>query len=365
MASPETVADKASFDIIRYAQLWEDADVLVAAMGAGAGRRFLSICSAGDNVLALLLLDPSEVVAADLSAAQLECLKFRLAAYAALDHGEFLELMGARESRRRGEWLGLVLAKLDGASLAFWEDKKEDVVQHGAGGIGKFERYFRLFRQSVLPLIHSRATVAAVFTPRGQAERRDFFERRWNSWRWRLATSLFFSKFVMGRLGRDPAFFDQVNGSVGAHVRAKVRQAAVDQDPSRNPYMQCVLTGRQGDALPLAWRAEAYPLIRQRLDRIGLFHGPIDRVVDGKFDGFNLSDIFEYMPVAEAAEVYGRLLDLSRPGARLVYWNMMVPRRAPERFANAVQRLAMREDELKARDKAFFYSDLVIEEVLG
>jgi len=360
----ETVAEKAHFDIIRYAQLWEDADVLVEAMGGGAGRRFLSICSAGDNVLALLLLDPSEVVAADLSSAQLECLKFRLAAYLALDHGEFLELMGARDAGRRRQLFGRVLAQAGGDSLAFWKSREEAVVRWGAGGIGKFERYFRIFRNWVLPLIHSRATVAAVFTPRGAGERSEFFERRWNSWRWRLATSLFFSKFTMGRLGRDPAFFDQVQGSAGAHVRAKVRQAAVDQDPSRNPYMSYVLTGRQGDALPLAWRADAYPLIRERLDRVRVFHGPIDRVAAGKFDGFNLSDIFEYMSVAEAEAVYGRLLALSRPGARLVYWNMMAPRRAPERFANEIRRLGDLEANLAARDKAFFYSDLVIEEVV-
>ena len=52
------IAAKAAFDHIRYAQLWEDAEVLVAAIGPRPGGRLVSICSAGDNALAMLLCDP-------------------------------------------------------------------------------------------------------------------------------------------------------------------------------------------------------------------------------------------------------------------------------------------------------------------
>ena len=63
------VANKAAFDRIRYAQLWEDADVLTGALAGASGRTFISICSGGDNALAMLLLDPKRIVAIDLSAA--------------------------------------------------------------------------------------------------------------------------------------------------------------------------------------------------------------------------------------------------------------------------------------------------------
>ena len=49
------IAAKAAFDHIRYAQLWEDAEVLVDAIGPRPGGRLVSICSAGDNALAMLL----------------------------------------------------------------------------------------------------------------------------------------------------------------------------------------------------------------------------------------------------------------------------------------------------------------------
>ena len=84
------IAQHASFDDIRYAQLWEDADVLVEAMGERRGQTLVSICSAGDNALAMLLLDPARVIAIDLSAAQIACLEIRVAAYRLLDHTDTL-----------------------------------------------------------------------------------------------------------------------------------------------------------------------------------------------------------------------------------------------------------------------------------
>ena len=53
----------------------------------------------------------------------------------------------------------------------------------------------------------------------------------------------------------------------------------------------------------------------------------------------------------------------ANPGARLVYWNMMAPRRVPPAFAGRVRRLEAEEARGKAADKAFFYSDFVVEEV--
>jgi hypothetical protein len=51
---PDRIEDRARFDLVRYANVWEDAEVLCAALAPAAGRRLLSIASAGDNAFALL-----------------------------------------------------------------------------------------------------------------------------------------------------------------------------------------------------------------------------------------------------------------------------------------------------------------------
>lgn len=363
MADSEIVG-KASFDAIRYAQLWEDADVLLAALPRKPGATYVSICSAGDNALSLLTLDPARVVALDLSRAQIACLRLRMAAYEALTHGEFLVLMGARGGAR-DTLFDRVVAHLDGEDRALWTTRRDDALAYGIGGVGKFERYFRLMRERLLPFVHSRATVDAVFEPRpDRAARQQFLDRRWNNWRWRMLLKLFFSRTAMGRLGRDPAFFDHVEGSVADHVARRIVHAAVDLDPSQNSYLRWILKGDCGAALPHAWRAENYETIRARLDRIDARHGALEAFIatGEKADGFNLSDIFEYMTPQTASQVYGAILDACAPGARLVYWNMMAPRRLAAHHPGRAVRLRDVEDAGKAMDKAFFYSDFVVEE---
>src|SRR3954465_10372273 len=96
------VEARADFSGLRYAQCWEDADVLLDALDVRPGDVCLSIASAGDNTLALLTRDPARVVAVDLSPAQLACLELRVAAYRALGHAELLELLGSAPGGRRG-----------------------------------------------------------------------------------------------------------------------------------------------------------------------------------------------------------------------------------------------------------------------
>ena len=359
------IAGKAAFDDIRYAQLWEDADVLNAALGARPGATLVSICSAGDNALGMLLLDPAKVVVVDLSPAQIACLEARIAMYRTLDHAEFLRLMGARAAADRGALLDRVIAALPEATGAFWQARRDDVIAHGLGGVGKFERYFRLFRTRLLPLAHSPKTVEAIFERRDRPARETFVRRRWNNWRWRLLLSVFFSRTMMGRLGRDAAFFEHVQGRVAAHVARRIDHAAIELDPADNPYLAWIMTGTHRAALPLAWRPEHFATIRHRLGRLDIRPGSLERFVatGEKADGFNLSDIFEYMSQPVFAEVYGSLLAASNPGARLVYWNMMVPRRVPAEFTARIMRCTNDEERLKAQDKAFFYSDFVIEVV--
>jgi S-adenosylmethionine-diacylglycerol 3-amino-3-carboxypropyl transferase len=71
----------ALFPPIRYAQCWEDADILLQALDVQAGHHCLSIASAGDNTLALLSHGPERVVAIDYNPSQIACLELRVGAY--------------------------------------------------------------------------------------------------------------------------------------------------------------------------------------------------------------------------------------------------------------------------------------------
>lgn len=359
------IAKRASFDIIRYAQAWEDADILCAALRPGAHDTVVSIASAGDNALALLAEGAERVIAVDLNPTQLACVRMRVAMYRTHTHEEFLELMGSRPSGRRRHLLEHTAVKLSPEDQAFWATIKDDVVKYGVGGIGKFERYFRIFRQWVLPFVHNDSTIDGLLKPRQPEARQGFYDKSWNIWGWRMMVKVFFSRFVMGRLGRDPAFFDHVEGGPSAQVARLTRKALVDQDPSENPYLHWILKGCHGEALPRALQADRFETIRDRLDRFEIRLCTVETLAEEgvKADAFNLSDIFEYMSPEAHAQAYASILAAAQPGARIAYWNMMAPRRVPASLAGRVTTERELEAKLKPLDKAFFYSDFVIETV--
>lgn len=356
----------ADFSSIRYAQVWEDADVLLEGLDVQPGDACLSIASAGDNTLALLVRDPERVVAVDLSFAQLACLELRIAAYRTLEHGELLELMGSRPSTRRLHLYRRCRTRLSSAASAVW-DAQPGWIASGIGSAGKFERYLRLFRRVVLPLVASRRAARFWLESHPAEERRRFYEATWDTWRWRLLFRTFFSRLALGRLGRDPSFFQYVDADVPASLLARTRHALADLDPAVNPYVHWILTGRHGDALPLALRPEHFDIIRARLDRVELrrasLHDVLDELGPDAVDRFNLSDVFEYMGPESYQDGLRALCVTGRSGGRLAYWNLLVTRRRPDLFADrlvAHEGLAAR---LHAADQAFFYKAFVVEEV--
>jgi S-adenosylmethionine-diacylglycerol 3-amino-3-carboxypropyl transferase len=63
-------------------------------------------------------------------------------------------------------------------------------------------------------------------------------------------------------------------------------------------------------------------------------------------------------------ELLKLIVSSARSGGRLAYWNMLAPRQRPESLATSLRPLAELSSKLFARDQAFFYSALVVEEVI-
>jgi S-adenosylmethionine-diacylglycerol 3-amino-3-carboxypropyl transferase len=356
----------ADFSEIRYAQCWEDADILVKGLNVQPGDTCLSISSAGDNSLALLAEGAGRVIALDLNPAQLMCLELRIAAYRELSHPELLELMGSRTSSRRRELYNRCRPLLSSNTLRFW-DAHATEVDAGIGGAGKFERYFSLFRRRILPLIHHRQTIENLLSERDREDRHLFYDKHWNNWRWRLLFKLFFSKTVMGRLGRDPSFFRYVEGSVSDKILIRTRHALTELNPTDNPYLGWILTGQHNSSLPRALRPEHFDTIREGLDRIEFHQVPLEQFLEqegrNRIDRYNLSDIFEYMSDENYHNLLERICDTGRSGGRLAYWNMLAPRKRPESMKDALNPLVKESAHLFQQDKAFFYSAFILEEI--
>ena len=362
------IAAHADFSEIRYAQCWEDTDILLAGLDVQPGDTCLSIASAGDNTLALLSKGPGRVIALDLSEAQLACLELRVAAYRELAHSELLELIGSVPSSRREALYQRCRSLLSPEARRFWDAHRAEVAA-GIGGAGKFERYLALFRRRVLPLVHSRARVTQLLRGGTLEERQEFYRRSWDTWRWRAMFKIFFSRTVLGHRGRDPRFFEYVEGSVAERLLERVRLGLTEVNPAENPYVQWILTGRHRTSLPYALRAENFEAIRENLDRLEWRRASLEDFLAeagrNTIDRFNLSDIFEYMSDEHYVNVMEQLAEVGRPGGRLAYWNMLVPRSRPDTLAERLSPLSELAHELQRKDRACFYSAFILEEILS
>lgn len=366
------IETRAQFSQIRYGQCWEDADILLQGLAIQPGDTCISIASAGDNTLALLTQSPERVIALDLSLAQLACLELRVAAYRCLSHPELLDLIGSPtpspEPMTRQTLYQRCRSQLSPGVKDFWDNHPQD-IDRGIGNSGKFERYFEIFRRYILPLVHGKKTIDQLLQGGTLEQRQSFYDRVWNSRRWRWMFRLFFSRRVMGNLGRDPSFFQYVQDNVAERIFERTEYALTQLNPADNPYLQWILTGHHTTALPYALRPEHFDTIRANLDRLEWHccsvESFLNELPDGTIDRYNLSDMFEYMSLSSYHQLLGQLIQKGRKGGRLVYWNLLVPRHCSLECSSQIQPLSALAHDLYVQDKAFFYSAFHVEEIQG
>ena len=329
-----------NFDIIRYANCWEDAGVLLHALKGGAAQRIAIIASAGDNALALLANSPESVLAFDISLPQLYLSELKQVAFSRLEYEELLQLLGIDRKLpvKSVQLFDHISVYLSSAARAYWEERK-DLIAKWLIHSGKFERYFALFRKYCLPLVQSRKMIAELLRPKSDEEQHAFYHQHWSNPGWRLLMSVFFSKAVMGRAGRDPQFLKQVRLSVSKYIRQKAEAHLQSSEATRNPLLHYIFTGDFGMQLPHYLRRESFDVIQRNIGRLTLYHGSADEVVAMQMhDTYCLSNIFEYFPQEQFNATVNKWSDLLPTGALLLFWNLMVPRSfseiAPDAFTH-------------------------------
>ncbi|MBO9617099.1 MAG: DUF3419 family protein [Dyadobacter sp.] len=361
----EDLTQRVDFDMIRYTNCWEDADILLAGLSPAPGSKVLSIGSAGDNSFSFLVTDPELVAAVDINPTQLFLIELKKVCIQNLEWEEVLAFLGFSESERRLQCFHTLKNQLSSATRAYWESNLA-LIANGVIHQGKFERYFQLFSGRILPWIHSERVVDALFKPKTAEEQAHFYQTKWNTWRWRLLFRIFFSRYVMGKYGRDPEFQKQVEGSVSKFIFGKAAVQLASVAAQDNYILRYTLTGCFGGLLPHYLQKEHYPRIRANLDRLHLkecyAQGAIAHY--GKFYCMNLSDIFEYMDADLFRETASALVTGTEQDGRLAYWNLMVPRRISQILPENVKYIHTEAERLTAIDKGFFYKGFIVDQVV-
>lgn len=343
---------------LMFAQSWEDPDCDLRALAPLSGASLVAITSGGDNVLGFLLADPARILSLDVNPAQTWLLELKIACFRTLEHQDMLELLGVQPSDRRRDLYRAVAPALTADARRFW-DARLDLLDRGLLGAGGFERYYAMLR-GALRVIVGRRRLEQLFTL-DPARQREFYEREWDTWRWRSFLRVGCSRWMLGnRL--DVTWFEHADGvgSFGEHF-SRLAAHVIGELPARtNYFLAQIFLGRYLDAwhVPDYLRLEHFDTIRRRVDRLSLVTADVSEALaglpPGSVDAFALSNVFEY----SAADVFERskreILRAARPGARVSLRNLLAPRRLADDPAFLVDEVLSA--QLREADRGFIYS---------
>ena len=327
----EVKENKVDFSLIRYSQCWEDTEVLLESLDIKEKDVCFGILSAGDNVFSMLAENPEKVVALDISFPQIALAKLKREIFKNFDYEEMLEFMGVKNSLERIGMYEKIREKLEKDVRDYW-DLNREAIETGVIHIGKFEKFFKIFREKILPLIHNKKRVEGLFEKKSRQEREEYYNKYWNNFRWKLMFKLFLSKSVVGKFGRDKEFFRYAEKDISEEMNKRSRYALCELDSYENPYIHYIMMGNYRlDCLPYFLRRENFENIKKN--------------------------------------------------AILAYWNLIVERNSSkldykenemkENIENGknniwknFQRMEEFDKKLHKKDKTFFYTDFVVEKVI-
>ena len=381
----EVKENRVDFSLIRYSQCWEDTEVLLESLNIQENDICFGILSAGDNVFSMLSENPKKVVALDISFPQIALAKLKKEVFNSLSYEEMLEFMGVMKSDKRIEIYDRIRENLDKEVKEYWDFNK-DAIEKGIIHAGKFEKFFKIFREKILPFVHSKKRIEKLLEKKSMQERIEYYDKHWNNFRWKLMFKLFFSKYVVGKLGRDKEFFRYAEKNISEEMKGRSRYALCELNPYENPYINYILTGNYRKAcLPYFLRKENFDKIRKNLHKVEIIQSSVEEYldqIDFKINKFNLSDIFEYMSVENYSKLMEKIYENAEDNALLAYWNLIVERNS-EKLGYKVadsgtavtgkeknldgkkfERMKELDSRLHKRDMTFFYTDFVVEKVI-
>jgi len=351
---------------IRYAQCWEDPETLRKALDVTTEDDVVSIASGGDNTFALLLDNPRSVTAVDANPLQIFLVELKLRAIQHLDYDDFAGFVGARPCGVRTQLYQRLRQTLSPEAGQYW-DEHPGIIRRGIIHCGKFERYFAVFRQIVMPLVHRSSAIFRLLSADSLEEQQRFHDHVWNNRRWRWLFQVFFGKLLLGRLGRDPSLFRYVkDGNIGDILLDRVRRGLTQVPIRDNYFVEYILTGRYWN-LEIAHpylRAANFQVLKERIDRIQIVCSSLEdhlkTLRPGAISKFNLSDVFEYMSEEEMTRNLRQIHRVSRDQATLAFWTLFVPRDIPSGLKGQFESDRSASDKLQSTERAFFYENFCI-----
>ncbi len=357
-----TAQDQVQLSNLLFGSSWEDPASDQRALAIRPGETLMTVTSGGCNTLTLLLDDPAKIYAVDINPSQSFLLELKRAAVRQLSYEDLRAFLGLAPSTNRIETFHAISGDLSENAQRYWSSN-QDALRKGVIHAGKYESFVRLF-SGLLRVIQGRRRIEALFNCSSIAEQQSFFEKRWNTPQWRLLIKALVNKRILARRGLTTDYFkfDDGSTSFSESMFRRSRRAICDIPVGSNYFLAQYFGGRyrNENAVPAYLRRENLPTVKQRLDRIEIVTAPAQQWMSeqapSSIDAFSLSNICELMSPDETARLFAAVARSARPGARVCFRNLIIPRAVPDPLANEIVLQKALSEDLLSRDRSFVYS---------
>ena len=348
--------------MIAYSQCWEDSDLVLEALQIDENDQVVSITSGGCNTIAIALKNPEIVYAIDSNREQNYLLEHKLAAIKNMPIKDAIAYMGYQSDKNRIEQFNSISNNLSAECKTYWQNLPE-AIREGIAHSGKFEKYIALFRKRIIPLVHTKKRIKQLLALNNSQEQTLFYNRYWNTFRWKLQFRIFFSKWFMRGRGRKKEMFAHTNiKSVGKKYYQRTQDALTKGPVHTNFYLHYILL-KNNPLLPpyLLYLLNSNSNIPDNINIITSdMLSFLQSMEENSISKFNLSDIFEPLSPNEADTVFNEILRVAKSGARLIFWNNLVEREIPAHLQDKFQFESELVKKFAPKDNVFFYEKFLI-----
>jgi len=315
---------------------WEDPGSDFKALKIASGDRMMTITSGACNTLSFLLSDPSEIYTLDINPSQSYLLELKIAAMRYLTFDDFLAFLGLKTMDERFQKYQVLRDKLSDGAKKFW-DQNTDMIDKGFLMNGRYEKFVKLVGRA-MSFIQGRKRINGLFVEKPPDEQKSFYLQYWDTRRTRFIFELFYNKYMLakGGLKADYFHFDDGSDSFPESFFKRFSRALKDIPIKGNYFLHLYLQGayRSLDEVPDYLLERNFNTIKSRLSRIKIITGDakhwLSALPDNYLDCLALSNICELMDSSDTLKFFNEVYRTARPGARICFRNLMIPREVPE-----------------------------------
>jgi len=351
------------FKKIAYSTCWEDFETINGALKINKNDKLISISSAGCNVLNALLLEPKKILAVDFNPHQNYLLELKIKAIKNLDHKQFLELIGIRESNEREKLYKKIRKKLTRDAQNFWDDNIK-LIKKGITYNGKQEKYIKLIGRTIRSF-KGNEICEDFLKIKDQSEQKKYFKKHIKGFIWNSFFKMLYSKPVM-LIAKDKLVFNQTKDN-SYHKKFKKRtENAIENIPVyKNPFASFALRGKYLEEryFPEYLKEKNYAKLKKNVDKIEIKNSTVASLLKAlpknSYSKFNLSNSLDWITQEEFEKTMMEITRVLKNNGRFCYFNTLIERNIPKNV-KSIKSNKEKADKLLKKDRSFLYENFEI-----